>query len=58
MRIVFTHVCVLPQSGLEATDCFVEALLCLNPGCREVSQRASGRRRSELAKRIGGSPHA
>ena len=37
MRIVFTHVCVLPQSGLEATDCFVEALLCLVPGrCRSV----------------------
>ena len=37
MRIVFTHVCVLPQSGLKATDCFVEALLCLVPGrCRSV----------------------
>ena len=34
---MFTHVCVLPQSGLEATDCFVEALLCLIPGrCRSV----------------------
>ena len=37
MRIVFTHVCVLPQSGLKATDCFVEALLCLIPvRCRSV----------------------
>ena len=38
MRIVFTHVCVLPQSGLEgATDCFVEALLCHITGrCRSV----------------------
>ena len=57
MRIVFTHVCVLPQSGLEGGDRLLRRSAPM-PYPREVSQRASGRRRSELAKRIGGSPHA